>query len=77
MYYISVSLHQSTPLYIAVRHGLIDVVMYLVSKGADMSISNDDKVSKQHYTSENTLVLVIWVIYSKETSTTFVQVNHS
>ena len=42
----SVSFHQRTPLHIAVSGGYKDTVEYLIKQGADISIKDNDGVSK-------------------------------
>ena len=41
-----------TPLHCAAPHGHVDVVRYLVDKGADLNIKDEDGVSEQEYTAD-------------------------
>lgn len=40
---------QQTPLHVAARNGKADTVRYLVDKGADINIKDDDGVSESDY----------------------------
>ena len=42
-----ISIHQCTPLYAATCASNVDAVRHIVVQGADVSIKNDDVVSKQ------------------------------
>ena len=41
-----------TPLHLAARQGHVDIVRYLVDKGADLNIKDEDGVSEQEYTAD-------------------------
>ena len=43
---IFISLHQRTPLHVAAYRGNVETVAFLVDKGADMSIKNENGVSE-------------------------------
>ena len=48
---LSLSLHQETPLYVAAKHGIVDILRYLVVKGADVNSTTNRGVRN---TAQNT-----------------------
>ena len=46
-----------TPLHLAARRGHVDIVRYLVDKGADINIKDENWVSEQDYTADCKLVV--------------------
>ena len=52
--------HQGTPLHLAAEAGHMDIVRYLVEKGADINIKDDIfKVSEREYTANCKLILLV------------------
>ena len=51
--------HQKTPLHLAAGKGHVDIVRYLVDKGADLNIKDTFGVSEQEYTADYKLVLLV------------------
>ena len=57
------SSHQRTPLHWAAREGHVDIVKYLVDKGADPNIKDNFEVSKREYTADCKLLLLVRVCF--------------
>ena len=55
--------HQITPLHTAACLGHVDIVKYLVEKGADINIQGGYGVSGQEYTADCKLVLLVRVCF--------------
>ena len=55
--FFGLSLHQRTPLYVAVERGHVDIVKYLVDDEADIE-KNEDGVSNLIYTAEGRLIFL-------------------
>ena len=46
-----------TPLHCAAHQGHVDIVWYLVDKGADINIKDENRVSERDYTADCKLVV--------------------
>ena len=57
------SLHQNTPLLLAVYGGHVHVVRYFVEQGADINIKDRLGVSEREYTADCKLVLLVKVCF--------------
>ena len=62
-FYFIYSPHQHIPLYHAACLGHVDIVRYLVDKGADLNIKNNSGISELEYTADCKLVLLVRVCY--------------
>ena len=57
------SSYQMTSLHLAAHEGHVDIVRYLVDKGADANIKDNRGVSEREYTADCKLVLLVRVCF--------------